>query len=304
MDVSIIIVNYKTIGLIVDCIRSIKERTMGVDYEIIVVDNNSEDSFEEIIRQHFPDDDAIRCVPLQENIGFGQANNRGLMVAAGRNVLCLNPDTILINNAIKILNDYMDEHDDVCACGGNLLDADMQPTFSFRRTLPGMWWELNVLMFNRPDMMVYGRNRIYNHSQQPLKVGYVTGADMMVRRTEMEAVGGFSADYFMYYEETDLCRRLINHTGKCIMSVPDAEIQHLEGKSFQSSIDARRIEFSERGRLTYYRKYFSHLNVVLLNAIYRLSLIINQYAFKMQNNPCWLKYKQQRIALRGLLKKG
>ena len=101
MDVSIIIVNYKTLSLIVNCIRSIIEKTDGISYEIIVVDNNSNDDFSKCLKDKFGN--LVKCVPLQENIGFGRANNEGLKIATGRNIFYLNPDTLLINNAIKIL---------------------------------------------------------------------------------------------------------------------------------------------------------------------------------------------------------
>ena len=123
MDVSVIIVNYKTVPLILDCLESLRAKTKGITYEVIVVDNNSGDDFQERILERFPE---VQCLPLPENVGFGRANNEGLKIAKGRNIFFLNPDTLLLNNAIKILSDYLDGHPQVGACGGNLYDAEMK----------------------------------------------------------------------------------------------------------------------------------------------------------------------------------
>ena len=100
IDVSIIIVNYKTVSLILKCLDSIQRLTRKISYEIIVVDNNSNDDFATYIQQQYPE---VKCVSLPENMGFGRANNEGVKLAKGRNILFLNPDTILLNDAISIL---------------------------------------------------------------------------------------------------------------------------------------------------------------------------------------------------------
>ena len=93
MDVSIIIVNYKTVSLILKCLNSIQRLTRKISYEIIVVDNNSNDDFATYIQQQYP---KVKCVSLPENMGFGRANNEGVKLAKGRNILFLNPDTICL----------------------------------------------------------------------------------------------------------------------------------------------------------------------------------------------------------------
>ena len=270
MDVSIVIVNYKTVSLIVDCIRSIREHVRDIAYEVIVVDNHSGDNFQERLQAEFGD--GVVCVPLPENIGFGRANNEGFKVAKGRNLFCLNPDTLLLNNAVKILSDYLDGHPEAGACGGNLYDEEMRPALSFRRMLPSVAWEVNELFNLVPEKLFYGKNRKFNSSDKPMNVGYVTGADLMLRRSVLEKVGGFSPDFFMYYEETDLCCR-IRKGGFKIVSVPEAKIQHLEGKSFsEGQININRISFSERGRLIYLKRNFSQCHVDLANLVYSIFL--------------------------------
>lgn len=121
MDVSVIIVNYNTSDLVKNCITSIMEKTKNVSFEIIVVDNNSKDGSVETIINEFPQ---VRVFPLKENVGFGKANNIGVQHAKGRYVFFLNSDTVLLNDAISILANYLDTHESVALCGGQLFDKE------------------------------------------------------------------------------------------------------------------------------------------------------------------------------------
>lgn len=292
MDVSIIIVNYKTADLVTACIASVVEHTKEVSYEIIVVDNNSEDNIGNRLKELYKDD--VKFVGLDENIGFGRANNKGFEIATGRYLFCLNPDTVLLNNAVKILSNFLDEHHDVGVCGGNLYDENMQPTLSFSRMLPSIKWELNILFFNKIEKFLYGKNIQFNHTGKPLNVGYITGADLMIKKSIINDIQGFSNDFFMYYEETDLCCR-IKKKGYLITSVPNAKIQHLEGKSLKGkesvkAINTKGIAFSEKSRLTYYRRNTKPTTFKLINLIYKTALTTNKFVFKTLGNRVWEEY--------------
>ena len=287
-DVSVIIVNYKTVNLILDCVRSIYEQTEGVSYEIIVVDNNSEDGFQERIQELFPE---VVCLPLSENIGFGRANNEGLKIAKGRNIFFLNPDTLLLNNAVKILSDYLDSHSEVGICGGNLYDVEMRPMHSYRMYLPGILWELNDLSGNLVDKLLWGKNRQFNHTGKSRSVGYITGADMMVRREVLDRVGCFSPRFFMYYEETELTYR-IKKAGYKVVSVPRAKIQHLEGKSFKPGINVSRIRYSIEGRNTYYSLHYPYSYQMAVDLILKASVMIRILAFSFLEIKVNLEYYQ------------
>lgn len=306
MDVSIVIVNYNTISLTEQCIRSVIEHTKDVEYEIIVIDNNSGDDIETSIPAIFGNSKCrITCRKLSENVGFGRGNNEGFKMANGKYLFCLNPDTILINNAVKILRDFLDCHSEVGACGGNLFSKDIRPNHSFRRMLPGLKWELDLLLFGKIERWLYGKNTEFNHSGKPLEVGYITGADLMMRRDVAEAVGGFSTQFFMYFEETDLCAK-IKRLGYRIMSVPEAHIVHLEGGSFtndgHAEINIKAIERSEDGRIIYYQLNAGGAKRWLLNAIYSTSLWLNKTVFKLAGNDIWKYYESKRRAYRKALR--
>ena len=269
IDVSIIIVNYKTSKLINNCIRSVFDKTEGIAYEIIIVDNATEQLAEVIESAADP---RVKFIQLPENVGFGRANNAGAKIAAGRNLFFLNPDTILLNNAIKILSNYLDANPRCGACGGNLYDVNLNPTLSYRRILPGIKWEINELFHQIPEKVCYGKNRLFNQSTRPLNVAYITGADLIVRKCIYELLSGFSSDFFMYYEETDLCSRIHNLNLR-ITSVPSACIQHLEGKSLTRSSNTAKIEFIETSRLKYHKNNHNKICRWFINRIYLFFLI-------------------------------
>lgn len=297
MDVSIIIVNYKTSHLIVDCIKSIRELTHGISYEVIIIDNNSEDDFELKIRRgaSINKDNNYKFIGLPENIGFGRANNEGIKIAKGRNILFLNPDTVLLNNAIKILSDFLDQHPEAGGCGGNLIDENKKPTYSYRRILPGVFWEFNELMNNYPQKLIYGKlNHYYNPTSRPITVGFITGADLMVKKSVLEKTGYFRDEFFMYFEETDLCAR-IKKSGYRLYSVPTAIIQHLEGKSFD---ETRAFEndvknnYMELSRSIYYNLNNDTFSKNLSNFLYYCFLRTRSILVK---NPVKKKYYKKRL---------
>ena len=235
MDVSIIIVNYNIISLLIVAVDSVLEKTEGIEYEIIVVDNNSSDNSKNILAEKYGD--RVIYFALPENIGFGRANNEGAKIARGRNLFFLNPDTILLNNAVKILSDFMDNNPRVGCCGGNLFDVDGNPTNSFARLITLSIIEtFNVLFGNLLNKIIYRKNINFNYTNKPLKVCWITGADLMIRKYVFDRLHGFDPAFFMYCEEVELEYR-VRKAGYKVFSVPYAKIIHLEGKSFSSDYD-------------------------------------------------------------------
>jgi GT2 family glycosyltransferase len=232
MTISIIIVNYNTWQCLKNCLKSIKDKVTGIDYEIIVVDNDSQDGSREMLRENFLDVTLI----CSENRGFGAANNRGVQVAQGRNILFLNPDTLLINNAVKIMSDYLDAHSEVGACGGNLYQADgttpVNSCWNFYSDVTGAF---NLITATFALRTLHPKTHKYNRSKCPLRVAWVSGANLMVRKSVLDQTGGFDEDFFMYCEDMELCYR-IHQVGFLIMSLPDAKIIHLEGQSSKGNL--------------------------------------------------------------------
>lgn len=278
--VSVVIVNYNTKNLLVDCIRSIYEKTKDVVFEILVVDNDSADGSEALIRNQFPE---INFIQSGANIGFGRANNLGIQKAKGEYIFLLNSDTILLNNAIAILSDYLDTNNGVGVCGANLYDANHQPTDSYCQVMPGIFTDADVLLGSIFSKIRYGKNIIFNHSGQNLILnGYVTGADMMIRKRILNEVGLFDPDFFMYFEETELTYRIKNR-GYGIASVPEAKIIHLEGASetikentMRRMIKSKYIYFEKTGKKHWIPVSFSLLLLLAWSRIILFKLKGNQ----------------------------
>lgn len=249
MQVSIIIVNYNTSALLLQCIESIYKNVQCVEYEIIVADNCSREEQKSLLRNN----EKFKLIELPQNLGFGKANNAAAELAKGDYLFLLNPDTTLINDAVSILYNYMEKHQNVGICGGNLFDGEMKPTHSFHRIFPGFLSELDFATGKVYRQVRYGNNSQFNHTSDALPVAMITGADLMIRHSVWNMLHGFDPVFFMYYEDADLCKRCSENKYD-IMSVPAAHIQHLEGKSFTES--KAHCERNLDGRFNYFYKHY------------------------------------------------
>jgi GT2 family glycosyltransferase len=271
MDVSIIIVNYNTQALLRQCLKSVLEITKNIVFEIIVVDNASIDGSQQMIKKEFSN---ITLIESYENIGFGQANNLGAKSASGKYLFMLNSDTILKNNAIKILFDFIDKNQKAGICGGNLFDENKKPTHSYS-ALPGIIQELKRL-FLIPNISYF------NRTNNPKEVGYITGADLMIRSDIFNILNGFDPDFFMYYEESELTYR-VKKAGYKVYNIPQAEIIHLEKKSF--SDNDRRIGMIFKSCKIYYKKTHKWLYQKFSISIILITIISRIVLFSVLRNP-------------------
>jgi GT2 family glycosyltransferase len=284
MDISIIIVNTNTKALLKQSLKSVFEKTKDIIFEVIVVDNSSHDGSPQMVREEFPNVILVET----ENKGFGNANNVGAKYAKGKYLFLLNPDTIVLNNAVKVLAEFLDKNPKAGICGGNLFNADKKPTMSYKMFLPSIFWELDILFLDRLAKLLYGKNAYFNHTQQPHKVGYITGADLMIRTDLFLRLNGFDTDFFVYYEETELTFR-VKKAGYEIYSVPQAEIIHLVGQTFSGNWERRTKIFLE-SRKKYYLKTHSHFITWICNSILVLAGLFWYCLFIIINKQSKAKY--------------
>ncbi|WP_312078137.1 glycosyltransferase family 2 protein [Chryseobacterium sp.] len=251
INVSIIIVNFNTYSLLIDCINSVYEKTRNVSFEIIVVDNNSTVRDIEGLNEIFPN---VKLILSSINNGFGAGNNVGSSFASGKYLFLLNSDTILLNDAISELFAFFEQTKDAGICGGNLYTLDLEPTISFELRRPGLFiYTINFLqeifykkLFNKIISFSY-------RSNPQLIRGYISGADFFVRKDFFEKVGKFDENFFMYYEEVDLTKR-INDLGFYSYIVPSAKIIHLEGGS-QKKESANKLKWMKESCSYYFKKH-------------------------------------------------
>ena len=203
MDVSVIIINYNTRQMTAECIDSVFEKTKGVKFEIILVDNASTDGSKEFFEQ----DKRITYIYNNENLGFGRANNIGIKVAKGRNILFLNSDTKLIEDSISIMSHFMQKKN-VSILGVKLIDKQGVMMHSYSPFLPSILWEFLVNFYPFAVLvMVYYKIVIFFNGYK--KVGYITGADLMIDAKLLCEFGNYDEDFFMYFEDAELQHRFI-----------------------------------------------------------------------------------------------
>lgn len=267
IQVSVIIINYNTNQLLSDCLNSIKDKTKDIEYEVIVVDNDSKDGSQEMLREKYP---WIRLIESKENLGFGKANNLGMKNAKGKYFFLLNSDTILVNNAIKEFYDFSEQNPGFGALGSILLDKNLNPCHSY-----GIFQsELKSLKNVLAKYLRFLKDHVQQPSQisEPIEVDYITGADLWVSRIVFENIGGFDPDYFMYFEEADWQLRM-KKAGLDRLVIPGPQIIHLEGgsDSTKSRIwSSKRLENYYKSQKIYQKKHFNKWLYPLFRIVYRI----------------------------------
>ncbi|MDR2511458.1 MAG: glycosyltransferase family 2 protein [Bacteroidales bacterium] len=288
IDVSIItvIATEKEYPLIKDAIQSIYDKVEGLNYEIIIsVNCNTVHHNVEKLKQDYPN---FTILDTDGDTGFGNANNLGAKHATGKYLFMLNPDTILLNNAVKILFDFMENNPKCGACGSNLYYEDHKPCPSYN-PLPSITTEIESV-FNLDKKII---KRQFNNSDLPKKVGYVSGATTMMRRDFYEQLGGFDADFYLYYEDCELGYR-IKKQGYDSMNVPSAKIIHLESQSTTS--EYKRCCQIQTKR-TYFTKTYGKSYWLIVKSIRWIKILFSLFVFgilrKKDKFDYWrIEYKQ------------
>ncbi|WP_151733834.1 glycosyltransferase family 2 protein ['Paenibacillus yunnanensis' Narsing Rao et al. 2020] len=266
VDVSILILNYNTCRLTLDCIRSVYDSETGYSYEIILIDNNSHDNSVEMIRQEFPD---VRLIANTENVGFAKGNNQGMEVSAGRYVLLLNSDTVVRKDTLETMVALMDRRPELGAAGCKVILPDGSLDKACKRGFPTpsasfyYAFGFSKLFPDKPRFNGYQLGYLDPDEEYP--VDALVGAFMLVRRETMEQVGGLDEEFFMYGEDLDWCFR-IKEAGWGIYYYPRTSIIHLKGGS------ARRRPFKivyefHRAMILFHRKHYAGRYNSMINGV-------------------------------------
>lgn len=231
---SVIVVSWNTRELLAACLAGVARAAASLPHEVIVIDNASGDGSADLVEARFPQ---VRLVRNPDNRGFGRACNQGLTLARGRCVMFLNPDAEPCEGALQALVAFLEEHPDAGAAGPLLLTGEGEPGLTYGH-FPSLATALLPLL--RPAAMLL-RSRVALHAlgvvppalppgAPPREVDYLSGAALTTRRDVLDRVGGFDERFFLYFEETDLCRR-IREAGYRVVLVPAARVFHREGGS-------------------------------------------------------------------------
>lgn len=283
IKVSIIIVNFNTADLLDKCIESILKKCTGNNYEIIVVDNNSNDNSIDMISEKYK---MVRIVTNKCNYGFGKANNIGVMNAKGEYVLLLNSDTIVLNNIVNEFLDYYENSEDkikIGCVGAWLYDSNFNITssegfFPTKRQIIRDY--INIILGLDKKNKVINDGNIKDNIKVKY-VDYLVGALLFMKKEIYQAFGGFDENFFMYFEETDLQFRMKEKNyNRIIINTP--KVIHLEGKSPNIS-NKKRIIYSE-SMYKYFKKRtpkFKYLLFKIITISFRLPTFMKrQYSFR------------------------
>jgi GT2 family glycosyltransferase len=231
MELSIIIVSYNTKNMTIECIQSVIQQTKGINYEIIVLDNNSDDGSAIEIENKFP---KIKLIKSKENLGFAKGNNDCSKVAVGKLLLLLNPDTLVLNNAIKKLVDFSKSYPLAGIWGGRTLFAD-------KSLNPGSCWNKmtcwSLFCIFTGLAKIFAKSPFFNSEalggwqrDSIKKVDIVSGCFFLIKKSLWDQLEGFDSRFFMYGEEADLCLRA-KKIGYAPIITDTAEIIHYGGAS-------------------------------------------------------------------------
>ena len=209
MDLSIIIVNYNVKEFLQNLIHSIYKAAQKITFEIIVIDNASNDGSVEFIRDKFPD---VKIFANDKNLGFSKANNIGLKAALGKYLLLINPDTLVSEDTFDKMIRFFNDNPDAGLAGCKILNPDGSLQLACRRSFPGPWTsfcKVTGLSTMFPKSRLFARyNLTYLNEDQTYEVDAISGSFMMFPREIYEKIGGLDEQFFMYGEDLDFCYRV------------------------------------------------------------------------------------------------
>ena len=248
---TIIIVSFNSRRDLENALRSLTQPAPSIDHEIVVVDNASTDSTVAYLSEHWP---RIRLIASDTNLGFARANNVAIRGSSGELVLLLNPDTIMTAHAVEGLVAALDSSPDAAVVGPRIVDGAGRAELSFGAML-SPWAEL------RQKVLVLGNDQgvppiaaIVEHmTRRSRPVDWVSGACLLIRRSDLDAVGGFDERFFMYAEDVDLCAA-VRARGRTVLFTADVQVVHLRGRSAATAPRAAEGAY-RRSQLAFYAKH-------------------------------------------------
>lgn len=249
MKLSVIIVNYNVRPYLTACLDSVQRALEGIESEVFVVDNHSDDDSVEVINRSYT---WVHLINNRENLGFSKANNIAILQAQGDYILLLNPDTVVAEDTLKSAIDFMDQNPKAGGAGVRMHNADGTLAPESRRAIPTPFVAARKMLgFTKRYYMSY------LSWDAPAQIEVVSGAFMLLRHKAIYEVGMLDEDFFMYGEDIDLSYRLLQG-GWQNWFLP-YDIVHYKGQSTSKS-DFRYVHVFYQAMLIFFRKHYSHLS--------------------------------------------
>ncbi|MDD5772642.1 MAG: glycosyltransferase family 2 protein [bacterium] len=294
MRLTISIVNWNTKELLKNCLESIFQNYSGNDYEVIVVDNNSNDGSIEMLEKCFP---RVKKIKNEYNAGFGKANNQAMAVCEGEYILILNPDIVIKKGSLEKMLDFLEKNESAGAAGAKLLNPDGTVQMKgFYRKFPSL---MQILLFKSVLYKIFrhfegisSRYFEYQDINNLHEVDQIPGACILVKREVYKKIGGFDEEYFIWYEDVDWCYRM-KKAGWKLYYLPEAEITHYGGQSFLNIDTGEKIVLFYTSLLKYFKKnlpqkdYFLARSIIISNFMIVNILQILLYPFAINKRKVW-----------------
>ena len=276
IEISFITINYNSSNLTIKLVDSIISQTVNLDFEIIVVDNASQNEDFQNLCDSLNRFDQVKIIKNKINSGFASGNMLGVNYATGRYYFFINNDCILLNNTSKILKDFLDFNQDVGVATAKVLDNNGNYSSSYKQ-----FPHLIKQLFGNSIQRIVSKNRFPSNKiklEKNSEVEVVSGSCMFFRKDVFSSIGGFDTVFFLYCEEEDICKRVWDF-GKKVYFIPKAEVFHEAGGSTEKSFEIER-EFY----ISYYHlldKYYNFLEIFL----FKIALFIKLFfrIFKKKN---------------------
>ena len=275
MKLSIIIVSWNVCEDVLRCLESIYSCPPSESYEIILVDNASADDTVPCVHERFPE---VKLIENAENLGFAAANNRGLEKAAAEYVFFLNPDTIVLPDALDKLIVFMGQHPEIGLCGPQILNPDYSIQRSVRRfpTFKAIASRFTILKYLRLFREDFHRwtMRDFDHKER-ITADQLMGAAIMARADIIRKIKSFDERFFMYYEEVDLCYR-VKKIGLEVVFFPESAIIHLGGSSAKQ-IPAKVKFMVLKSLVLFMHKHHGGMRVKIYLMLFKLGVFTRQF---------------------------
>jgi N-acetylglucosaminyl-diphospho-decaprenol L-rhamnosyltransferase len=253
-DLSIVLVCWNNKDYLQPCLRSLYDSGLRSTFDVVVVDNGSTDGSQEMLRLNFPE---VLIIQNDHNVGLGKASNQGIVVTRGRYVLLLNNDTIVNSPSLDAMVQFLDEHPEAGAVGGQLLNSDgtVQSCYNNFPTLHEEF--LIATRLGERLWPCYPANVNDTHVRS---VDWMGSACLMLRRAALDKVGLLDEEYFIYGDEADLQYRL-KKAGWQVFYLPHATTIHYGGRSM-TRWGRRKMVY--RGHMLFFQKNYGPLRTTTL----------------------------------------
>jgi GT2 family glycosyltransferase len=272
-ELSVVLVNYNDRAHLPACLSSLEKAVSGLSAEVILVDNQSGDGSPVLVRSLFP---RVRLIENDQNVGYPRANNIGFRQSHGEYVLFLNTDTVMPAAAPAALLAEIKARPEVGAVGPALVHENGRFQVSFGKKVD-FFSEIRQKLILNPYYRI-----ALPHSRKSREVGWLSGACLLARRAAIEAAGVFDEEFFLYFEDIDLCRR-ITEKGFKLIYFPAVRVYHAGGAATSARRWQSRLEY-RRSQLRFYEKHNCRLSLRLLRLYLKLIVLALGLSASMQRD--------------------